>query len=79
MDADKDYITGFGKVETVTEKPFGFTVRRSGSQVLLLDLAPGKWEVVSGGNKKVYTVSAGKGMIYGSFAAGSYQVRRLEK
>ena len=79
MDADKDYITGFGKVETVTDKPFSFTVRRSGSQVLLLDLAPGKWEVVSGGNKKVYTVSAGKGAIYDVFTAGDHQVRKSGK
>ena len=74
-----DYLTVFGDVDKVTNSAFTVNVEQDNTRVLLLDLAPGKWNAVNGKTKIAFTVTKDTGNIYGIWKRGSWKITPCKK
>ena len=78
-DEKVDYLTVFGDVDKVTNTPFTVNVEKNNTRVLLLDLAPGKWNAVNGKKKLTFSVTGEQGNIYGIWERGSWKISPYKK
>ena len=78
-DEKADYLTVFGDVDKVTNTPFTVNVANNNTRILLLDLAPGKWNAVNGKTKLEFSVAKDKGNIYGIWKRGSWKIVPCKK
>ena len=54
-------------------------VKKDNTKVLLLDLAPGKWNAVCGDKKFTFDVTKKEGCIYAVFNRGTWQISPVTK
>ena len=78
-DAKSPCLTNFGEVNSITKTSFKVAVKKDNTKVLLLDLAPGKWNAVCGGRKFTFNVTEKEGCIYGVFNRGTWQISPVTK
>ncbi|MBE6393516.1 MAG: hypothetical protein E7044_05595 [Lentisphaerae bacterium] len=69
-----DYLTVFGDVDKVTNTAFTVNIANNNTRVLLLDLAPGRWNAVNGRTKLEFTVTKDNGSIYGIWKRGNWKI-----
>ena len=75
----KACLTSFGNVDKVTDSAFSINIPEDNTQVLLLDLAPGKWSAVNKNSKKTFVVTKSNGSLYSVLSKGTWHLNLIKK